>query len=159
MRRLEELLAARDAFGIRLGLERMERLLAALDHPQRRFRAIHVVGTNGKSSTTRFCAAILTAHGRRAGAYLSPHAQGWAGRAQVDGEPVEADALAAAVERVEAAAPAVEAALGEPLTQFEVLTAAAFVALAAAGVEDAAVEAGLGGRFDATNVLAAPVVL
>jgi dihydrofolate synthase/folylpolyglutamate synthase len=156
---LEDLLASREAFGVRLGLERMKALLAALEHPERRFRAIHVVGTNGKTSTARFCAAIVGAHDVRAGAYLSPHVHGFAERVQVDGEPLPADVLAAAVERVEEAAIDVERAAAEPLTQFEALTAAAFLALADAGVEVAAVEAGLGGRYDATNVLAAPVVL
>src|SRR4051794_17515601 len=133
MRGLEELLATREAFGVRLGTERMEAVLAALGDPQRRFRAIHVVGTNGKTSTARFCAAMLGAQGLAAGAYLSPHVQGFAERVQLDGEPLGEDLLAAAVERVEAVAPPVERAAGEPLTQFEALTAAAFVALATAG--------------------------
>jgi dihydrofolate synthase/folylpolyglutamate synthase len=159
VRGLEELLATREAFGVRLGTERMEAVLAALGDPQRRFRAIHVVGTNGKTSTARFCAAMLGAQGLAAGAYLSPHVQGFAERVQLDGEPLGEDLLAAAVERVEAVAPPVERAAGEPLTQFEALTAAAFEALATAGAEVVAVEAGLGGRYDATNVLGAPVVL
>jgi len=156
---LERLLASREAFGMRLGLERMERLLAALEHPERRFQSVHVVGTNGKTSTAQFVAAMVGAHGVAAGAYLSPHVHGFAERVQLGGEPLGDHPLTAAVERVEAAAPAVEAEAGEPLTQFEALTAAAFLALATAGAEVVAVEAGLGGRYDATNVLAAPVVL
>ena len=159
MRRLEELLEARAAFGMHLGLERMHLLLDALENPQRRFRSVHVVGTNGKSSTARFCAAILGAHGLRAGAYLSPHVLDPAERVQLDGVPMSADTLSDAVELVERAAADVDARSSQPLTQFEVLTAAAFVALAAAGAEVVALEAGLGGRFDATNVVDADVVL
>jgi dihydrofolate synthase/folylpolyglutamate synthase len=155
---LEDLLASRAAFGMRLGLQRMRALLVELGEPQRTFRALHVVGTNGKTSTTLFAAAILEAHGLVAGAYISPHVHGFRERVQVGGAPLGAAALTAAVERVEAAATVVEAASDQPLTQFEVLTAAAFTALAAAGVDVVAVEAGLGGRYDATNVLAAPVV-
>jgi dihydrofolate synthase/folylpolyglutamate synthase len=155
---LEDLLATRAAFGMRLGLERMRALLAALGEPQRAFRALHVVGTNGKTSTTLFAAAILEAHGLHAGAYISPHVHGFRERVQAGGAPLGEAALTAAVERVEAAAAVVEAAADEPLTQFEVLTAAAFTALQAAGVDVVAVEAGLGGRYDATNVLDAPVV-
>ena len=155
---LEDLLATRAAFGMRLGLERMRALLAALGEPQRAFRALHVVGTNGKTSTTLFAAAILEAHGLHAGAYVSPHVHGFRERVQAGGAPLGEAALTAAVERVEAAAAVVEAAADEPLTQFEVLTAAAFTALQAAGVDVVAVEAGLGGRYDATNVLDAPVV-
>jgi dihydrofolate synthase/folylpolyglutamate synthase len=155
---LEDLLATRAAFGMRLGLDRMRLLLAALGEPQRSFRAIHIVGTNGKSSTTLFAAAILQAHGLVAGAYISPHVHGFRERVQVAGAPLDEEVLAPAVARVEEAAAAVDATADEPLTQFEVLTAAAFVALAAVGAEVVVVEAGLGGRYDATNVLAAPVV-
>jgi dihydrofolate synthase/folylpolyglutamate synthase len=155
---LEDLLATRAAFGMRLGLDRMRLLLAALGEPQRSFRAIHVVGTNGKTSTTLFAAAILEAHGLVAGAYISPHVHGFRERVQVGGAPLAEDVLAAAVARVEEAAAGVDAAADEPLTQFEVLTAAAFVALASVGAEAVVVEAGLGGRYDATNVLDAPVV-
>ncbi len=155
---LEDLLATRAAFGMRLGLDRMRLLLAALEEPQQSFRAIHVVGTNGKTSTTLFAAAILEAHGLVAGAYISPHVHGFAERVQLGGAPLGGEVLAAAVARVEAAAADVDATADEPLTQFEVLTAAAFVALASAGAEVVVVEAGLGGRYDASNVLDAPVV-
>lgn len=147
------------AFGMRPGLERVAALLARLGDPQRSFRAIHVVGTNGKSSTTRYAAAILGASGRlAAGAYLSPHITGFNERVLVAGRPVAEAALGVAVERVRAEVGRLPAELG-PVTQFEVLTVAAFLALAEAGVEAAAIEAGLGGRLDATNVLGAPVVV
>lgn len=132
------------------GLGRMRQLLAALSDPQDAFRAVHVVGTNGKTTTTRMCAALLAAEGKTVGAYTSPHVTGWSERIQVNGEPVD---LEAALGRVRAAAASIGA------TQFEALTAAALAEFAAAGVEAAVVEAGLGGRLDATNVLNAPVVV
>ena len=161
LERAEEHLLRRELFGMRFGLERMLRLLTALDSPQQAFRAIHVVGTNGKSSTARFTAAMLEAHGVRAGAYLSPHLESFAERIRLGDEDLAPDAFGAAVERVADAALKVEHGLeeGDLVTQFELLTAAAFVAFRDAGVEVAVVEAGLGGRYDATNVLAAPVVV
>src|SRR5450759_5692762 len=72
------------AFGMRPGLERVSALLESLGRPQDAYRVIHVVGTNGKSSTTRYCQALLCAHGLRAGAYLSPHISGWTERVVVD---------------------------------------------------------------------------
>jgi len=131
------------------GLDRMRALLVELDEPQRGFPAIHVVGTNGKSTATRRAAAFLAREGLYAGAYTSPHVSGWSERIQVDGEDAD---LEQALERVRPAAMRLGA------TQFEVLTAAALAEFAAAGVDVAVVEAGLGGRLDATNVVAAPVV-
>jgi dihydrofolate synthase / folylpolyglutamate synthase len=146
------------AFGMRPGLERVEALLQALGRPQRTFRAIHVVGTNGKSSTTRYAEALLREHGVRSSAYLSPHITGWPERVVIDGAPVDTDAFGRAVEQVRAAVAALPTALGDT-TQFEVLTVAAFLAIAEAGVQAAVIEAGLGGRLDATNVLHSPVVV
>lgn len=154
----ERYLASLAAFGMRPGLERVTALLEALDRPQRRFRAIHVVGTNGKSSTARYAAAVLQAEGLRSGTYLSPHITGFAERVLVDGRPVSGAAFGAAVTTVRELVPTLPAELGET-TQFEVLTVAALLAMAESGVEAAAIEAGLGGRLDATNVLHAPVVV
>jgi dihydrofolate synthase/folylpolyglutamate synthase len=128
----------------------MHRLLDTLGHPERRYAAIHVVGTNGKSTATRTIAALLQAEGRRAGAYTSPHVSGWAERIWIDG--AEAD-FERAVARIRPAA--------EPasVTQFEALTAAALAEFAEQDVDVAVVEAGLGGRLDATNVVDAEVVL
>jgi dihydrofolate synthase/folylpolyglutamate synthase len=131
------------------GLGRMRALLAELGDPQRAYPAIHVVGTNGKSTATRRAAAFLAREGLRVGAYTSPHVSGWAERIHVDGEDADFEA---AVERVRAAAEHVGA------TQFETLTAAALAEFTVAEVEAAVVEAGLGGRLDATNVLGARVV-
>jgi dihydrofolate synthase/folylpolyglutamate synthase len=157
------ILERRTVFGMTLGLERIEALLDRLDEPQRKFRSLHVVGTNGKSSTVRFTAAALAAQGIRVGAYLSPHIAGWHERvlvAEPGGrpEPIAADVFLAALEVTAAAAADVDAGDLGPCTQFEVLTAAAFLALARQGVEVAVIEAGLGGRLDATNVINAPVV-
>jgi dihydrofolate synthase/folylpolyglutamate synthase len=132
------------------GLERMRALLTALGDPQRRLRAVHVVGTNGKSTATRIVEALLAAEGLQVGAYLSPHVRTWSERIRVGGEDADFEA---AVARVRGEAERLDA------TQFEVLTAAAFLAFADARVDAAVVEAGLGGRHDATNVLDAPVVL
>jgi len=145
-------------FGMRPGLERVSALLDALGRPQDGFRVVHVVGTNGKSSTTRYAAAVLRAHGLRSGAYLSPHITGYCERVLVDGEPVEEVAFARAVRRVRDEIARLPDDLGET-TQFEVLTVAALLALAECGVEAVVLEAGLGGRLDATNVVKAPVVV
>jgi dihydrofolate synthase/folylpolyglutamate synthase len=157
--RAEEHLLSLELFGMRFGLERMLRLLTALGSPQERFQAVHVVGTNGKSSTVRMTAALLEAHGVRTGSYLSPHLVQFAERIRVGDEDVSGPAFGAAVERAAAAAAMVDRTLsgGERVTQFELLTAAALDELARREVEVAVVEAGLGGRWDATNVLGAGV--
>jgi len=132
------------------GLGRVRALLNELGEPQRAYPAIHVVGTNGKSTATRRAAAFLAVEGLRVGAYTSPHVSGWSERIQVDGEDVDFDT---AIGRVRAAAERIGA------TQFETLTAAALTEFAVAEVDVAVVEAGLGGRLDATNVLDAGVVV
>ncbi|HEX5762718.1 MAG TPA: Mur ligase family protein [Solirubrobacterales bacterium] len=150
-----------EPIGWRLGLERMHALGALLGMPQHRFSSIHVVGTNGKSSVTRMTAALLEAHGLRTGACVSPHAERWSERVLVRGEEIGAAEFAAAVERAAQAAEALNRKLpeGELVTQFELATAATFVALAAARVEVAVVEAGLGGRLDATNTMPSRVTV
>ena len=155
----EDWLLGLEQLGMRFGLHRMRRLTAVLGDPQERFRAVHVVGTNGKSSTTRMTAAILGRHGLRAGAYLSPHLVSFTERILLAGADIGEDAFAEACARVKAEADALdaEAAADDRVTQFEALTAAAFLALAEDGVDVAVVEAGLGGRLDATNVLTAEV--
>jgi dihydrofolate synthase/folylpolyglutamate synthase len=132
------------------GLERMRSLLAALGDPQLAYPAIHVVGTNGKSTATVTVEQLLLSEGFAVGSTLSPHVAGWSERIRVNG--AEAD-FEGAVARVRSAAEAVGA------TQFEIVTAAALAEFAAAEVDVAVVEAGLGGRHDATNVLRTRVVL
>jgi dihydrofolate synthase/folylpolyglutamate synthase len=144
---------------MRFGLDRMRRLMTALGSPQERFRSIHVVGTNGKSSTARMTSAILQRHGVRTGTYLSPHLVSFTERIRIDERDIEPERFAAAVARAARAAEKVNRTL-EPddrVTQFEALTAAAYSELAQAGVEVAVIEAGLGGRYDATNVIPSEV--
>ena len=151
----EAYLRSLEPLGWRFGLERMRKLVSALGMPQHRFASIHVVGTNGKSSVTEATTALLEAHGVRAGAYLSPHLYRFSERVRLGRCEIAPADFAAAVERVAQAVEVVDRTLeeGDAITQFEAATAAAFVALAAARVEVAVVEAGLGGRLDATNVL------
>jgi dihydrofolate synthase/folylpolyglutamate synthase len=139
----------------------MHRLSTALGLPQNRFASIHVVGTNGKSSVTRMIAALLEAHGLAAGACISPHPSRWSERVLIRGEEIEPVAFEAVVETTARAAESVNRSLdeGEEVTQFEIATAAAFVAFAAAKVDVAVVEAGLGGRLDATNTIPSRVAV
>lgn len=148
-----------ELFGMRFGLDRMHKLMTVLGMPQRRFASIHVVGSNGKSSTVRMIAAVLERHGLRTGTYTSPHLRSFAERIEVGEEPLSDASFAAAVTRVAHAASLVNrtAAADDRVTQFEALTAAAYDELARRGVEVAVIEAGLGGRWDATNVIPSKV--
>jgi dihydrofolate synthase / folylpolyglutamate synthase len=155
----------------------MHALSNLLGMPQHRFASIHVVGTNGKSSTTRMIAALLEAHGVRAGALVSPHQRRWSERILIGGKEIAPESFATAVTATAKAAETVNHRLAvafssayrkevrpheeeaEMVTQFEVATAAAFVALARARVEVAAIEAGLGGRLDATNTIPSRVTV
>jgi dihydrofolate synthase / folylpolyglutamate synthase len=151
----ERYLLSLELFGMRFGLDRMRRLMTALGSPQERFGSIHVAGTNGKSSTVRMTAAILRRHGLNVGAYLSPHLVSFNERIRVDDEDLDPDRFGAAVARAARAAEKVNRTLeeGDRVTQFEALTAAAYSELGEAGVDVAVIEAGLGGRYDATNVI------
>jgi dihydrofolate synthase / folylpolyglutamate synthase len=155
----ERYLLSLELFGMRFGLDRMRRLMTALGHPERRFDSIHVVGTNGKSSTTRMIAAILSHHGLRTGAYLSPHLESFGERIRVDDRDLTPEQFGAAVARAARAAALVDRSLegDDRVTQFEALTAAAFAELAERGAEVVVIEAGLGGRYDATNVIPSKV--
>ena len=155
----ERYLRSLELFGMRFGLDRMRRLMTTLGNPQLKFESVHVVGTNGKSSTTRMIAGILARHGLRTGAYLSPHLVSFGERIRIQDGDLEAAEFGAAVGRAARAAELVDRASGgeDPVTQFEALTAAAYSELARSGVEVAVIEAGLGGRYDATNVIASKV--
>ena len=139
----------------------MHTLCTLLGMPQYRFGSVHIVGTNGKSSVTRMVAALLEAHGVPTGACVSPHPSRWSERVLIGGREIGGQEFRAAVERTAEAAATVDRALGEgeAVTQFEVATAAAFVAFAAARVKAAAIEAGLGGRLDATNTIPSRVTV
>ncbi len=155
----ERYLRSLELFGMRFGLDRMRRLMTALGNPQLKFESVHVVGTNGKSSTARMIAGILAGHGLATGAYLSPHLVSFGERIRIQDGDLEPAAFGAAVGRAARAAELVNRASGgeDPVTQFEALTAAAYSELARSGVEVAVIEAGLGGRYDATNVIASKV--
>jgi dihydrofolate synthase/folylpolyglutamate synthase len=159
--RAEAHLRSIELFGMRFGLDRMRRMMTALGAPQESFQTIHVLGTNGKSSTTRMIAAILERYGLRTAAYTSPHLVSYRERVQVSEREIGPDAFAEAVARAVWAAERVNRTLGEDdhVTQFELLTAAAFWAMAERGVQVAVIEAGLGGRYDATSVIESPVTV
>lgn len=143
-------LVRRAGRGMVLGLDRVKRALVLLGNPHEKCVFVHVTGTNGKGSTSAMVESIARASGLRTGLYTSPHLCRWAERIRVDGEPISDEALADALGRVLTTGP-------EGLTFFEVLTLAAFVAFAEAGVELGVLEVGIGGRFDATNVLDRPL--
>ena len=144
-----------ELFGMRFGLDRMRRMMTVLGSPQRRFPSIHVVGTNGKTSTTRMVAAILQRHGLSTAIYTSPHLISYRERLQIGERDCGADAFAGAIARAAWAAERVNRTLSgdDHVTQFELLTAAALWEIAEQGVQVAAIEAGLGGRYDATAVI------
>ncbi|MEO6954104.1 MAG: folylpolyglutamate synthase/dihydrofolate synthase family protein [Polyangia bacterium] len=143
-RTLARLFALR-RFGVRPGLDAISDALAKLGDPQRAFDAIHVAGSNGKGSTSAMIESVLRADGRRTGLYTSPHLARFTERIRVGGAELDRDAVAPLFDEVTAAGPG--------LTFFELVTAMAFLAFARAGVEVAVIEVGLGGRWDATNVL------
>jgi dihydrofolate synthase/folylpolyglutamate synthase len=157
----ERHLRSLELFGMRFGLDRMRRMMTVLGSPERSFDSIHVVGTNGKSSTTRMIAAILERHGLRTGSYLSPHLVSYSERVQIAEQDIETHAFAGAVARAAWAAERVNRTLAEDdhVTQFELLTAAAFWELARRDAQVVVVEAGLGGRYDATNVIDSSVAV
>ncbi len=154
----EEAVAALDAvpsFPGKPGLERMKRLLERLGNPEKGLRAVHVAGTNGKGSTCALLASILGAAGYRTGLYTSPHLTDFSERIRVDGEEIPHEAAARLAQRVLAAADACREE-GVFLTEFELITAMAFLWFREQECEICVLETGLGGRCDATNVLDRP---
>lgn len=147
------------ATGCRPGLDRIEGLLACLGNPHAKLPAVHIAGTNGKGSTAAMLASILTAAGYRTGLYTSPHLERYAERFVVNGQPIPEERLAALMERF---LPLVEAFIrkgGSRPTEFELLTAIAFLYFREEKVDIAVVETGLGGRLDATNVIVPAVAV
>jgi dihydrofolate synthase/folylpolyglutamate synthase len=145
-------LTERGRFGISMGLERVQRLMAEVGHPERGLRGALVGGTNGKGSVVAMARSVLVAAGYRVGTMPKPHLVSYRERIALDGEPIDPAAFAAAVARVLPAIDRVAADIGPP-TEFEALTAAAITELARRRVDLAIVEVGMGGRLDATNVL------
>ena len=148
-------LFALETFGIKLGLDNISLLCAALGHPERAFQSLHVAGTNGKGSVTAMTHAALRVAGIRAGRYTSPHLRDLAERFVINDRPVEGTLLESTVEEVLRCADRLRAAgaLTVHPTFFEATTAAAFELFRRSGVEIGVIEVGLGGRFDATNVI------
>jgi dihydrofolate synthase/folylpolyglutamate synthase len=142
-------LYARIPLGMRLGLETMRGACARMGHPERGFPAVHVAGTNGKGSVCAMLESIALAHGLKTGLYTSPHLCRFAERIRIRGEPIDDPSLAALLSRVLQVDP--------ELSFFEVATLTAFLAFRDAQVDVAILEVGLGGRFDATNVIPRPL--
>ncbi|MBP0005215.1 MAG: bifunctional folylpolyglutamate synthase/dihydrofolate synthase [Cyanobacteria bacterium SBC] len=141
-------------FGVHLGLDRIQTLLANLGNPHQRVPIVHVAGTNGKGSVCAYLSSILTAAGYRTGRYTSPHLVSWCERVCIDGTPIPEPEFAELLKRVAAA---IDPDRPTP-TQFEVVTAAAWLYFAEQSVDIAVIEVGLGGRLDATNVCDRPLV-
>jgi dihydrofolate synthase / folylpolyglutamate synthase len=138
-------------------LDRIESLLDLLGSPQRAYPAIHLTGTNGKTSTARMIDSLLRAFGLHTGRYTSPHLETVRERISLDGEPVSEERFTAVYQEIKPLAELVDARSDEPLTYFDMTTALAFATFADAPVDIAVVEVGLGGAEDATNVIQAGV--
>ncbi|MDB9375568.1 bifunctional folylpolyglutamate synthase/dihydrofolate synthase [Nodularia sphaerocarpa] len=141
-------------FGVNLGLSRILKLLANLGNPHHQVPVIHVAGTNGKGSVCAYLSSILTEAGYRTGCYISPHLVDWTERISINKEPISSDKFSQLILQVKDAIQPDH----EYPTQFEVITAAAWLYFAQAKVDVAVVEVGLGGRLDATNVSDQPLV-
>jgi dihydrofolate synthase / folylpolyglutamate synthase len=150
---IDRLLAPFHQFGVNLGLSRIQTLLAALDSPQASVPIIHVAGTNGKGSVCAYLSSVLSAAGYKVGRYTSPHLIEWNERICIDGQPIQTEIavsiLAEVITKIDPHVP-------NP-TQFEIVTAAAWLYFSRAQVDIAVIEVGLGGRLDATNVCDSPL--
>ncbi len=150
---IDSILKPFQRFGVHLGLERIQQLLANLGNPQHRVPIIHVAGTNGKGSVCAYLSSVLAEAGYRVGRYTSPHLVDWTERICLNEQPISPEHLQQLLLQVQNAI-----LLGEAPTQFEVITAAAWLYFAQSEVDVAVVEVGLGGRLDATNVCDRPLV-
>ncbi|AFZ34906.1 FolC bifunctional protein [Stanieria cyanosphaera PCC 7437] len=151
---IDSLLEPFQHFGVNLGLTRIKKLLADLDNPQQQVPIIHVAGTNGKGSVCAYLSSILTAAGYRVGRYISPHLVDWTERICLNEQPIASEALISVLQEIKAKIDP----NSESPTQFEVITAAAWLYFAQSQVDLAVMEVGLGGRLDATNVCDRPLV-
>ncbi len=150
---IDSLLTPLQQFGVHLGLDRIQKLLSNLGNPHHQVRVIHVAGTNGKGSVCAYLSAVLTEAGYRTGRYTSPHLVDWTERICLNSQPIPASELCQLVLKVQTAIPP-----ETTPTQFEVITAAAWLYFAQQQVDVAVIEVGLGGRLDATNVCDHPLV-
>lgn len=144
--------------GVKLGNERFATLLARLGNPQEALNVVHIAGTKGKGSTTAMVASILEAAGYKVGRYLSPYVYDLRERIQINGKPISKDDFARWVTRIKPHVEALEATELGPTTEFELKTAVGFCYFAEQAVDYVALEVGLGGRLDATNVISRPLV-
>lgn len=151
---VDSLLSSFGRFGVELGLDRIKRLLNDLGNPHNSVPLIHVAGTNGKGSVCAYLSAILAEAGYRVGRYTSPHLVDWTERICVNDSPISEPGLQEVLRQV---IEAIDPAAPSP-TQFEVITAAAWLYFAQQQVDVAVMEVGLGGRLDATNVCDRPLV-
>jgi len=151
----EQYISSLERFGIKLGLERIEKLLELVGNPQTKLKFVHVAGTNGKGSTATMIASILKEAGYKVGLYTSPHIRSYRERISVNGSLITEERFAKIVSDISAVAEKCE---GEYPTEFEVLTAVSLLFFYEAGVDIAVMEVGMGGRFDATNVITIPEV-
>lgn len=150
----ESILQSYQHFGVHLGLERINQLLEKLDNPQQKVPIIHIAGTNGKGSVCAYLSSILTEAGYRVGRYTSPHLIDWTERICINQKPISPTELQQCLERVVIATQNET----ETPTQFEIITAAAWLYFAEQKADIAVIETGLGGRLDATNVCENPLV-
>lgn len=153
-----EKLSAMTRFGINLGLQRINSLLGQFAHPEERVPIIHIGGTNGKGSTLAMLSSILRDAGYRVGTYTSPHLVSYRERFMINGEMIPADQLAELLAEILAVVGKVQQETGENPTEFEVLTALAFLYFAREKVDVALIEVGLGGDIDSTNVVKKPLL-
>ena len=151
---IDSLLQPFQHFGINLGLSRINRLLANLGNPHHLVPIIHVAGTNGKGSVCAYLSSILIEAGYKTGRYISPHLVDWTERICINGQPIKSEDFAELILQVKAAIDQED----DSPTQFEVITAAAWLYFAQQQVDLAVLEVGLGGRLDATNVCRNPLV-
>lgn len=151
---IDSILQSFQHFGVHLGLERIRKLLADLGNPHHQVPIIHVAGTNGKGSVCAYLSAVLTAAGYRVGRYTSPHLVDWNERLCINDQPISSPELEQLLLHVQTAINPNQ----ESPTQFEVITAAAWLYFAQQKVDIAVIEVGLGGRLDATNVSSRPLV-
>lgn len=151
---IDSILKPYQRFGVHLGLQRIHQLLANLGNPHDQVAIIHVAGTNGKGSVCAYLSAVLTEAGYRVGCYTSPHLISWTERICLNQKPISSERLTQLLVQVQAAIPDK---CDDSPTQFEVITAAAWLYFAQEQVDIAVIEVGLGGRLDATNVCDRPL--
>ncbi len=149
----ERYLDAAARYGIKPGLDRMRNLCNRMGNPQLAFPAIHITGTNGKTTTARAAAAILEIKGKRTGRYISPHLQSVTERICVDGRPISDTDFASCMREMVPLVEETDAETGDPLSYFEISTALAFKYFAQRNVDAGIVEVGMGGVWDATNLV------